>query len=58
MNVLGNYSSTLILVLITPFVEYKSIMRIIKSVDVQYNQAFPVAVTGLDINGVSMLILG
>jgi cation diffusion facilitator family transporter len=58
VNALAGYSSAMILVFIALFMAYESVIRIVKPVTIEYNQAIIVAVIGLVVNGVSMLILG
>ncbi|MGE5124636.1 MAG: CDF family Co(II)/Ni(II) efflux transporter DmeF [Acidobacteriaceae bacterium] len=58
VNALAGYSSALVLIFIALFMAYESIVRIIRPVEIFYNQAIIVAVIGLVVNGISMLILG
>ncbi len=58
VNALAGFSSAMILIFIAMFMAYESVIRIVKPVEIFYNQAITVAVIGLVVNAVSMLILG
>jgi len=58
VNALAGYTSAIFLVIIALFMGYESVVRFIRPVTIEYNQAILVAVIGLVVNGASMLILG
>ena len=58
MNSLAGFASAIILALIALIMAWESIGRIIKPVDIGFNQAIVVAILGLIVNGVCLLILG
>ena len=58
VNALAGYSSAIFLAIIALYMGYESILRFIKPVGIEYNQAILVAVIGLAVNGASMIILG
>ena len=58
VNSLAGFASAIILALIALIMAWESIGRIIKPVDIGFNQAIVVAIFGLIVNGVCLFILG
>lgn len=58
VNALGGFSGAILLAVFAFLMAWESVVRLIRPVEIVFNQAIVVAVLGLVVNGVCMLILG
>ena len=58
VNALGGFTGAILLALFALYMAVESVQRLIAPVEIAFNQALVVAVSGLVINAISVLILG